>query len=35
MAYEKKSLHDALMEAGDNTKKGLKKSKEKAEGKKS
>jgi len=35
MAYEKKSLHDGLMEAGDNTKKGLKKSKEKAEGKKS
>lgn len=27
------SLHDALMEAGEKTRKGLKKTKEKAEGK--
>lgn len=30
---EKKSLHDALMDAGEQTKKGLRRSKRKAEGK--
>lgn len=30
---DKKSLHDSLMEAGDKTRKGLAKSKRKAEGK--
>lgn len=33
MAYEKKSFHDALLEAGENARKGLAKSKRKAEGK--
>lgn len=34
MAYENKSFHDALMEAGDNARKGLAKYKRKAEDKK-